>query len=191
MKKVIYAMILPLVVMSGLVFANGAINHKTSSKPSPKALEKAARENRKKWLASPFGIKYRKWEASPEGKKVHKSAVKIRKQIINFTPMEAVVTSLSRPAGSPGDFGVIVRINNEHYLLNFNIEKFTRIVPWLILVPWNNEFQQLRNLKVNDKIIIQSHGAGAISNFPYLNILGDYVERNGQIIYKRPTGKGC
>ena len=130
-------------------------------------------------------------QTSAEGKKVHKSAVKIRKHIINFTPMEAVVTSLSRPAGSPGDFGVIVRINNEDYLLNFNIEKFTRIVPWLIIVPWNNEFQQLRNLKVNDKIIIRSHGAGAITNFPYLNILGEYVERNGEIIYKRPIGKGC
>lgn len=191
MKKVIYALILPLVVVGGLALANDEINNETSKKPSPKELEKAARENRKKWEASPFGINYRKWEASPEGKKVRNSANKIRKHIIDFTPMEAVVTSLSRPAGSPGDFGVVVRINNEHYLLNFNIEKFTRIVPWLIIVPWNSEFQQLRSLKVNDKIIIRSHGTGSTTNFPYLNILGDYVERNGEIIYKRPVGKGC
>ncbi len=44
MKKVIYALILPLVVVSGLVFANREINNETSKKPDPKT-EKAGTEN--------------------------------------------------------------------------------------------------------------------------------------------------
>ena len=36
MKKVIYALILPLVVVSGLVFANRETNNETSKKPIPK-----------------------------------------------------------------------------------------------------------------------------------------------------------
>ena len=40
MKKVIYALILPLVVLSGLVFANSEIKNETSKKPGPKT-EKA------------------------------------------------------------------------------------------------------------------------------------------------------
>jgi hypothetical protein len=37
MKKVIYALILPLVVVSGLVFANRQSKNETSEKTTPKA----------------------------------------------------------------------------------------------------------------------------------------------------------
>ena len=71
MKKVIYALILPLVVVSGLVFANREIKNETSKKSTPKPLSAAERKaERKKWEATPDGIKFKKWEASPAGKKV-------------------------------------------------------------------------------------------------------------------------
>ena len=70
MKKVTYALILPLVVVSGLVFANREIKIETSKKSAPEPLSAAEmKAERKKWGASPDGIKYKKWEASPEGKK--------------------------------------------------------------------------------------------------------------------------
>lgn len=129
MKKVIYALILPLVVVSGLVFANREIKNETSS-----------------------------------------------------TYMEAVVTSLSLPPGSRGGFGVMVRINGYDYILSFGREN-------------SNEFQQLHSLKVNDKIIIRSHSVFSAlytPNYSYAIVLGDYVERDGKIIYKRaPRIGGC
>lgn len=172
MKKVIYALILPLVVLSGLVFANREIKNGPSKKLSPKPLSVAERKAElKKWEASPDGIKYKKWEASTEGKKVHASADKIRKQLNTYTNMEAVIISLSRPAASPSDYCVVVRINGDDYLLN-------------------NEPQQLQGLKVNDKIIIRSHSAGCAPKYPYLIIWGDYIERDGKIVYKRAPQKG-
>jgi hypothetical protein len=171
-KIVIYVLILPLVVVSGLVFANREIKNGTSKQSSSKALSAAEREaGLKKWETTPDGIKYKKWEASPEGKKVYASAAKIRKYLNTYTNMEAVVTSLSRPSGSPGDYCVVVRINGDDYLLN-------------------NEPQQLQSLKVNDKIIIRSHNAGCAPKYPYLIIWGDYIERDGKIVYKRAPRKG-
>ena len=83
MKKVIYALILPLVVVSGLVFADREIKNDTSKKSIPKPLSaaemKAAREQ---WEATPEGIKYKKWEASSAGKKVYAAEAKIRNQIM-------------------------------------------------------------------------------------------------------------
>ena len=50
MKKVIYALILPLVVVSGLVFANREIKNETSKKSAPKPLSAAEmKAERKKW----------------------------------------------------------------------------------------------------------------------------------------------
>ena len=90
MKRVIYALILPLVVVSGLVSANREIKNETSEKSAPKPLSAAEREAElKKWEASPDGIKYKKWEASPEGKKVLAGSAKIRNHISAFTNMEA------------------------------------------------------------------------------------------------------
>jgi hypothetical protein len=178
MKKAIYVLILPLVVVSGLVFANREIKNETKPSPKPLAIanKKAARDDMKKWEASPDGIKFKEWEVSPEGKKVHASADKIRKYIKAFTNMEAVVTSLTfqRANGkSSGPKWLIVSINGEEYMMQFSPK----------------DFQQLNSLKVNDKIIVRSHYAGYSPNHPYLIISGDYIERNSKILFKRDFSK--
>ena len=192
MKKIIYALLLPLVVVSGLVFSfapfaygSGANREiKNETKPSPKPLsiadKKANLDERKKWEASPDGIKYKEWEVSPEGKKVHASYDKIKKSIKAFTNMEAVVTSLTfrrENAKSSGPKWLIVRINGEEYMMQF--------------IP--KEFEQLKSLKVNDKIIVRSRSAGLSHNHPYLIISGDYIARNNKILFKRDFSKnnGC
>lgn len=177
MKKVIYALMLPLVVVSGLVFANREINNETTTKPSPKSLSVAERKaEREKWEATPEGIKYKKWEASPEGKKVLTSAVKIRKNITAFTNMEAVVTSLSLPSGSRLGFGVMARINGDDYIVKFEPEK--------------SQLEQLHSLKVNDKIIIRSHSVSHAPKYSYPIISCEYVERDSKVIFKRVPRKG-
>ena len=178
MKKVIYALILSLVVVSGIVFANRKIKKETSEKLTPKPLSAAEREAElKKWEASPEGIKYKKWEASPEGKKVLASSAKISNQINAFTNMEAVITSLSLPPGSLLGFGVMARINGDDYILSFGPENST-------------EFQQLHSLKVDDKIIIRGHSISYAPKYSYPIVSGDYVERDSKILYKRAPSKG-
>ena len=114
MKKIIYALILPLVVVSGLVLANREIKNEASKKSTSKPLSAAERKAAlKKWEATPDGINFKKWEASPAGKKVYAAEAKIRKHISAFTNMEAVVTSLSLPPGSRLGFGVMARINGD------------------------------------------------------------------------------
>jgi len=174
MKKVIYVLILSLVVVSGLVFANREIKNKVSKESSPKPLTDIERRAAiKQWEATPEGIKYKKWEASPEGKKVYAGAAKIGKYIRDYTNMEAVVTSLSLPPGSLLGFGVMARINGDDYILRFD-----------------NELQQLHSLKVNDKIIIKSHSVSYAPKYAYPIISGEYVERDGKIIYKHAPRKG-
>jgi hypothetical protein len=178
MKKVIYALILPLIVVSGLVFANREIKNETSKKSTPKPLSAAEmKAELKKWEATPDGIKYKKWEASPAGKKVYAAEAKIWKHIKDSTNMEGVVTSLSLPPGSRLGFGVMARINGDDYILSFGAGK-------------SNEFQQLHSLKVNDKIIIRSHSVSHAPKYSYPILSGDYVERDGKIIYKRAPRKG-
>lgn len=168
-------LILPLVVVSGLVFANREI------KPSPKPLSIAERkarmvDDRKKWEASPDGIKFKEWEVSPEGKKVHASHDKIRKHLKDFSNMEAVVTSVTfqrANAKSAGPKWLIVKINGEEYMMQFSLK----------------DFQQLNNLKVNDKIMVKSHSAGYSPNHPYLIVSGDYIEQNNKILFKRDFSK--
>jgi len=178
MKKIIYTLILSLVVVGGLVFANREIKKEPSKKAtskSPTAVEmKAAR---KQWEASPDGIMYKKWEAYAAGKKVYASEAKIRKDISNFTNMEAIVTSLSLPPNSRFGIGIMARINDEDFILSFGPLKF-------------NEFQQLRSLKVNDKILLKSHSVMHAPKYAYPIVAGDYVERNSKIIYKREPRKG-
>ncbi|GAA4455257.1 hypothetical protein GCM10023189_22900 [Nibrella saemangeumensis] len=180
MKKNIYALVLPLVVISGLVFANRDIKDEASKKSTSKPLSAAEGKSAlKKWEATPDGIKFKKWEASPEGKKVYAGEAKIRKHISAFTNMEAVVTSLSLPPGSRLGFGVMVRINGDDYILSFGPEK-------------SNEFQQLHSLNVNDKIIIRSHTVSHAPKYSYPIVTGDYVERDSKLIYKRaPRQGGC
>jgi len=178
MKKVIYALVFLLVVVSGLVFANREIKNETTKKSAPRVLSAAEREAaKKKWEANPDGINFNKWKASPEGQKVLAGATKIRNHISDSTSMEAVVTSLSLPPGSRLGFGVMVRINGDDYILSFGIVKST-------------EFQQLRSLKVNDKVIIRGHGVSYAPKYSYPIVAGDYVERDSEIIYKAPPRKG-
>jgi hypothetical protein len=178
MKKIIYTLILSLVAVSGLVFANREIKNETSKKSIPKPLSAAERKAAlEKWEATPDGIKFKKWEASPEGKKVLAGAAKISNQISASTNMEAVVTSLSLPPGSRLGFGVMVRINGDDYILSFGLEE-------------SNEFQQLHSLKVNDKIVIRSHFVSYAPKYSYPIVAGDYVERDSKIIYKRAPRKG-
>ena len=177
MKKVIYALILPLVVVSGLVFANRGIKNETSKKSTPKPLSAAEmKAGRERWEATPDGIKFKKWEASPAGKKVYAAEAKIRRHISAFTNMEAVVTSLSLPPGSRLGFGVMARINGDDYIVNFAPEK--------------SQLEQLHSLKVNDKIIIKSHSVSHAPKYSYPIVSGDYVERDSKIIYKRAPRKG-
>jgi hypothetical protein len=179
MKKAIYALILPLVVVSGLVFANREIKNETSKRSTPKPLSAAGREAElKKWEATPGGVNFKKWEASPAGKKVYAAEAKIREHIKDSTNMEGVVTSLSLPPGSRLGFGVMVRINGDDYILNFAPEK--------------SQLEQLQSLKVNDKIIIRSHSVSHAPKYSYPIVSGDYVERDRKVIFKRvPRKDGC
>jgi hypothetical protein len=177
MKKVIYALILLLVVVSGLVFANREIKNETPKKSTPKTISAAEREAElKKWEATPDGIKFKEWEASPAGQKVYAAEDKIRKHIKDSTNMEGVVTTLSLPPDSRLGFGVMVRINGDDYILNFD--------------PGKSQLEQLHSLKVNDKIIIRSRNVSHAPKYAYPIVSGDYVERDSKIIYKRVPRKG-
>lgn len=179
MKKVIYALILPLVVISGLVFANRDIKNDTSKESITKPRCAAEREDeRKKWEATPEGIKFKEWEASPVGQKVLSGAKKIKPHISDSTSMEAVVTSLSLPPGSRLGFGVMARINGDDYIVTFQPEK--------------SQLEQLQSLKVDDKIVLKSHVVSYAPKYSYPIVSVYYVERDGKMIYKRvPPKDGC
>jgi hypothetical protein len=177
MKKVISALILPLVVVSGLVFANREIKNEISKRPTPSPLSAAEREaERKKWEATPEGVKFVKWEASPAGKKVYAGAAKIMKDISAFTNMDAVITSLSLPPGSRLGFGLMASINGVDYIVTFEPEK--------------SQLEQLHSLKVNDKIIIRSHNVSYAPKYSYPIVSVEYVERDSKVIFKRVPRKG-
>lgn len=95
MKKIFYTLILSLIVVGGLVFANREIKNDTVKKLPSKPLSAAEMKAvRKQWEATLGGMMYKKWEESPAGKKVYASEAKITKDISNFTNMEAIVISL-------------------------------------------------------------------------------------------------
>ena len=179
MKKFIYALIFALVVVGGLVFANQQTKNEPLKKTVPKPLSAAEKEAEvKKWEATPEGIKYKQWQASPAGKKVLGDAEKIREHINAFTNMEAVVTSLSLPPGSRLGFGVMARIDGVDYIVNFAAEK--------------SQLEQLQSLRVNDKIIIRSRSVSHAPKYSFPIVSGDYVERDGKMIFKRiPPKDGC
>ncbi|RYD71787.1 MAG: hypothetical protein EOP55_19960 [Sphingobacteriales bacterium] len=177
-KTVIYALILSMVIISGLVFANREI--KGVDRPLSDSSNNASLNERKRWEASPDGIKYKKWEASPEGKNVHASNDRIKHYLKNFENMEAVVKSdtFSRQgAKSSSPKWLIVEIDGSTYMMQFT----------------SKEFRQLSSLKVDDKIIVRSHSAGFSPNHPYLIVSGDYIEQNKKVIFKRDFNKnnGC
>jgi len=177
MKKVIYALILPLLVVSGLVFASRETKNEPSKKSAPKPLSAAEmKAGRERWEATPNGIKFKEWEASPAGKKVYAAEANIRKHLKDSTDMEAVVTSLSLPPGSRLGFGVMARINGDDYIVKFEPEK--------------SQLEQLNSLKVADKIIIRSRNVSHAPKYSYPIISGEYVERDGKVIFKRVPRKG-
>ncbi len=171
MKKISYALILLLIVVSGLVFANRKFNNDPPKKATP--LSDAERKAEvKKWEATPGGIAYKKWEVSAPGKKVFAAEAKIAKQIREYTNMEGVVTSLSLPPGSKLGYGVMVSINGEDFILSFGAETV--------------------DLRVNDKIIIKSRHVSHAPKYAYPIITGDYIERDNKLLYKRaPQKDGC
>ena len=186
MKKTIYVLILSLVVISGLVFsfstfANGlGANReiKNETKISSKPLSNL--EKRKKWEASPDGIKFNEWKDSPEGKKVQASYEKIKNEINAFAEMEALVTSVTfqLPTTNPSSpKWLVVKINGEDYMMQFS----------------PNDFEKFKNLNVNDKIIIKCRSAGFSNNHPYLIISSDYIEHNKKVLFERDLSKndGC
>lgn len=181
MKKSIYVLILPLVVVSVLLFASCEI--KTDTTPSSKVLSiadnRGGQDEKKKWEASPDGLKYKEWEVSPEGKKVHASHDKIRKRLEAFSDMEAVIISntFQREGAEHGPNWLVVSIDGDYYMMQF--------------VP--EEWERLSSLEVGDKITVKSRSAGYSNNHPYLIVSGDYIEHNGKVLFKRDfsKNKGC
>jgi hypothetical protein len=164
MRKSNHLLLFSMLMLSNLAFANN------ESKLDNKAALK-------KWEATPEGMFFKKWESSAAGKKVYASEARIRKSIKEFSNLEAIVTSLTLPAGSRLGYGVMVRIKDEDFILSFG--------PAL-----KNEFDQIRGLKVNDKIVIKSHSVSHAPKYAYPIVAGDYVEREGKLLYKRIPGKG-
>jgi hypothetical protein len=164
MRKSNHLLLFSMLMLSNLAFANN------ESKLDNKAALK-------KWEATPEGIFFKKWESSAAGKKVYASEARIRKSIKEFSNMEAIVTSLKLPAGSRLGYGVMVRIKDEDFILSFGPDL-------------KNEFDQIRGLKVNDKIVIKSHSVSHAPKYAYPIVAGDYVERDGKLLYKRIPGKG-
>lgn len=164
MRKSNHLILFSMLVLSNLVFANN------ESKMDNKAALK-------KWEATPEGMFFKKWESSAAGKKVYASEARIRKFIKEFSNMEAIVTSLKLPAGSRLGYGVMVRIKDEDFILSFGPDL-------------KNEFDQIRGLKVNDKIVIKSHSVSHAPKYAYPIVAGDYIERDGKLLYKRIPGKG-
>jgi hypothetical protein len=196
MKKIISIFTLTLVVVGGLVFsltqfnndkiANNEIKTETSNKSKQKPLSAEERKAElKKWEASPDGIAFKKWEASPAGQKVFAAEAKIMQSIKKNAPMEAVITSLSLPEGSRVGFGLIIAIKGEEYILSFGIEQ-----PGKNSLNLKKEFDLLRTLKVNDKISLKSKNVSHAPKYNYPIVSGDFVEREGEIIYKRTPRKG-
>jgi hypothetical protein len=177
MKKIIYALLLILVVVSGLVLANRQIKNDTTKKQLLKPLSSAENEaERKRWEATPDGINYKKWETSAAGKQVYAAEAKIMKHITDSTNMEAVVTSLSLPPGSLLGFGIMVSINGVDYIVTFEPDK--------------SQLEQLHSLKVNDKIIIRSRFVSHAPKYSYPIVSCDYAERDSKVIFKRVPRKG-
>ncbi|HBD26876.1 hypothetical protein [Flavobacterium sp.] len=192
MKKTLYVLILSLVVISGLVFSFSSFANdsktkteiKKETKPVKRTLSNAEKksmlEQRKKWEASPDGIKFNDWKNSPEGKKVQASYEKIKNEINAFDKMEAIVTSVTFqfPTTNPSSpKWLVVKINGEDYMMQFS----------------PNDFEKFKNLKVDDKIFIRSRSAGFSHNHPYLILSSDYIEHNNKVLFERDLSKndGC
>jgi hypothetical protein len=182
MKKNSLLMMLFVVLISSQLFTNceekkeTVIASKSVPKPLTEAQQKANQEAKAKWEASPDGIQYKKWQNSPEGKKVKASHDNIRKQLQEFTTMEAVVTSVTferEGTKGKGPKWLLVQIEGETYMMQFV----------------SKEFELLKSLQVNDKISLKSRSAGYSNNHPYLIITGDYIAKDNKVLFKRDLSK--
>jgi hypothetical protein len=180
MKKAIYLLILPLLAVSGFVFASrDGKSDGAETKANKSCTVAAGKTAREVWEASPDGLRYMEWTRSPVGGKVLSDAVKLKPYTSTFTDMEAVITSLTLPLGSRLGFGVMARINGEDYILSFGSVN-------------SDEFKRLQSLAVNDKIIIRSHTVSLAPKYSFAIVNVDYVERDRRILYKRaPRKDGC
>ncbi|UAJ13740.1 hypothetical protein [Aquirufa lenticrescens] len=178
MKANVYVFFLSLVVVGVLLYNNYDSLSGTTAKSAPKPLTAAeSKAALNKWETSPDGVQFKNWESSPAGKKVHAGAVKINKFIRSNAKIEGVVSSLSLPEGARLGFGVMVNIEGEEYILSMGpVSKA--------------EMQQLKSLKVNDKIVIKSRGVSKAPKYAFAIVSGDYLERDSKVIYKRIPNKG-
>ena len=178
MKANVNVFFLSLVVVGVLLYNNYDSLSETTFKSAPKPLTAAeSKAALNKWETSPDGVQFKNWEYSPAGKKVHAGAVKINKFIRSNAKIEGVVSSLSLPEGARLGFGVMVNIEGEEYILSMGpVSKA--------------EMQQLKSLKVNDKIVIKSRSVTKAPKYAFAIVSGDYLERDSKVIYKRIPNKG-
>jgi hypothetical protein len=175
MKKSAYILIfffaLTLAFLS-LISHSPASRNNTAKITSPE-------EVKKNWESSPAGIQMAKWKASTEGKKVLASRNAIQQHLTQFSEIEALVEDVEFTRSLNGKSGpkwLIVSINKEKYMMQFNLR----------------EFQKLQNLKVHDKITIKSRNAGFSPNHPYLILSSDYIEYKNTVIFERDiNNNGC
>jgi hypothetical protein len=72
----------------------------------------------------------------------------------------------------------MARINGDDYIVKFDPEK--------------SQLEELHSLKINDRIIIRSRIVSHAPKYAYPIVSGDYVERDGKVIFKRvPRKNGC
>jgi hypothetical protein len=170
MKILMYALCLSLAGISGLFYTSDV----KAIKPT---IVGSNRASLKSWQASPAGVEFQLWEDSPIGKKVHMGAMKINRAIQGNASILGVVTSLRLPEGSRVGYGFMVKIDEEEYILTFGGEM-------------DNEFDALRNLQVNDQIIIKSHHVSKAPKYAFAILSPSYVTKGSKLVYKRIQSKG-
>ena len=170
MKLKIYTLFISLAGISGLFF-------RSPEKPTKPATATENRATFNSWQASPAGVEFQLWEASPTGKKVHAGAMKINRAIRGNAQLTGVVTSLRLPEGSRVGYGFMVKIDGVEYMLAFGEEA-------------EKEFDALRSLHVNDKIIIKSHHVSKAPKYAYPILAATFVVQDQKLIYKRKENKG-
>ena len=131
----------------------------------------------KTWRESTDGKKFTNWEASPTGQKIHAGAIKINRAIRGNAQLKGVVTSQSLPEGSRLGYGFMVKIDGVEYMLAFGPDA-------------DKEFDGLRNLQVNDQIIIKSHHVSKAPKYAFAILSPSYVTKGSKLVYKRIQAKG-
>jgi hypothetical protein len=91
--------------------------------------------------------------------------------------MAGVGNSLSLPEGSRVGYGLMVKIDGAEYMLAFGEEV-------------EKEFDVLRSLQVNDKIIIKSHHVSKAPKYAYPILSASYLTKDQNFIFKRKANQG-